>query len=81
MSARQELDSYVSQLEKRLRIGTLSRGAGVSLTSAALGTTIVLVLVANALAFSEGSITGARLALLCPCIRRRSSVWLSRLPA
>src|SRR6185295_17829512 len=64
MSARQELDSYVSQLEKRLRIGTLSRGAAI-LTSAALGTTIVLVLAANALAFSEGSLTGARLALFC----------------
>jgi hypothetical protein len=64
MSARQELNSYVSQLEKRLRLGTLSRGAAI-LTSAALGATIVLVLAANALAFSEGSITGARLVLFC----------------
>src|SRR3984957_4493592 len=64
MSARQELDSYIRQLERRVRLATLSRGAAI-LASAALGATIVLVLLANARAFSDGSVIGARLALIC----------------
>src|ERR1700681_1686541 len=64
MNARQELDSYISQLERRVRLDTLSRGASI-LAAAALGTTIVLVLLANLRAFSEGSVIGARLTLFC----------------
>ena len=64
MSARQELDSYIRQLERRVRLDTLSRGAAI-LASAALGATVVLVLLANARAFSDGSVVGARLVLIC----------------
>ena len=62
MSKRDQLDSYLKQVEKRLRIGILLRGAAI-LTSVALGATAILVLVTNTLAFSEGSISGARLVL------------------
>ena len=62
MSARQELNSYVTQLEQRLRLGTLSRGTAI-VVGAALGTTIALTLALSVLAFSDGSITGARLVL------------------
>src|SRR5579862_657131 len=62
MSSQQQLRSYISELKKRLRLGTMLKGAAI-LTSAALVATVVLVLVANALAFSSASITGARLAL------------------
>jgi hypothetical protein len=64
MSARQELDSYIRQLERRIRLDTLSRGTAI-LASAALGATVVLVLLANARAFSDGSVVGARLILIC----------------
>ena len=53
MNARQELDSYISQLERRVRLDTLSRGAAI-VAAAALGATVVLVLLANLRAFSEG---------------------------
>ena len=63
MSAREELNSYVTHVERRLRLGTLSRGAAL-VVAAALGATIVLGLVISALAFSEGSLTSARLVLI-----------------
>ena len=62
MSARQELNAYITRLEQRLRLGTLSRGSAI-LAGAALGATIVLAVALSVLAFSEGSVTGARLAL------------------
>ena len=62
MNARQELNSYLTQLEQRLRLGTLSRGAAI-VVGAALGTTIALALALSVSAFSDGSITGARLVL------------------
>jgi hypothetical protein len=62
MSARQELNSYVTQLERRLQLSTLSRGTAITV-SAALGATIVLAVALSALAFSDGSVTGARLVL------------------
>src|SRR4029077_7961248 len=64
MNARQELDSYISQLERRVRLDTLSRGAAI-VAAAALGATVVLVLLANLRAFSEGSVIGWRLILFC----------------
>jgi hypothetical protein len=64
MSKRDQLDSYLKQVEKRLRLDLLLRGAAI-LTSVALITTTILVLVTNALAFSEGSISGARAVLFC----------------
>jgi hypothetical protein len=63
MSARQELNAYVSRLEQRLRLRTLSRGAAI-VVAAALGATIVLGLVLSVLAFTDGSLTGARLVLV-----------------
>jgi hypothetical protein len=63
MSLRDQLNSYIRQVEKRLRLGAIVRGAAI-LTSVALAATVVLVLITNALAFSHWSITSARVALL-----------------
>ncbi len=63
MTTRDQLNAYVGELEKRLRLGALLRG-GAILTSVALTVTVVLVLIANALAFSSWSLTSARLALI-----------------
>ena len=63
MSAREQLNSYISQVEKRLRLGTAARGAAI-LTLAALVTTVVLVLIANAFGFSQASIASARAILV-----------------
>src|SRR5262245_29585744 len=62
MSTRDQLNSYLEDLKKRLRLGALLRGAAV-LTSAALVATVILVLITNAFAFSDFSITSARVAL------------------
>lgn len=62
MSAREKLNSYVRQLEQRLRLSAAIRGAAI-LASAALGATLVLVLIANGFAFSTGSVTAARIVL------------------
>ncbi len=64
MSARQELHSYISRIERRVRLDTLLRGAAI-LASAALGATVVVVILANARAFSGGSVAGGRLILFC----------------
>ena len=68
MSTRAQLESYLKQLEQRLRLGVLLRGTAI-VTSAALTITVVLVLIANAFAFSAGSLITARvvlfLALVC----------------
>src|SRR6202166_1606343 len=63
MSIRDQLNSYIKQLENRLRLGAAFRGAAI-LTSVALLATVVLVLIANAFAFSRWSITSARVVLL-----------------
>jgi hypothetical protein len=63
MSFRDQLNSYIQHLERRLRLGAMFRGAAI-LTSVALAATVVLVLITNALAFSRWSITSARVALL-----------------
>ncbi len=62
MTARQQLDTYLAQLQRRLRIRAALRGATI-LASSALVTTVVLVLIANALAFSGASMSGARVVL------------------
>src|SRR5215469_12609200 len=62
MSKRDQLDSYLKQLQKRFRLDALLRGAAI-LTSVALVATVILVLVTNALAFSKGSLAGARIVL------------------
>ncbi len=63
MSIRDQLNSYIKQLEKRLRLGALLRGAAI-LTSVALVATVLLVLITNAFAFSRWSVTSARVVLL-----------------
>jgi hypothetical protein len=62
VTVRQQLDTYLEQLQRRLRLGAILRGAAI-LASSALVTTIVLVLIANALAFSGASMTSARIVL------------------
>src|ERR1700689_3918876 len=62
-SFRDQLHAYIAQLEHRLRWGTLLRGFAI-LTGGALLATLVLVAIANALAFSHGSVTAARFGLI-----------------
>src|SRR6516225_2157274 len=62
MSKWDQLDSYLRQLERRVRLSALLRGGAV-VTAAALITTLVLVFITNAFAFSQGSLTSARVAL------------------
>src|SRR5580658_10127155 len=63
MSFREQLHAYIAQLEQRLRWSALLRGLAI-LTGAALVATLVLVAIANTFAFSRGSVTGARYALI-----------------
>src|SRR5580658_9730308 len=63
MTAREQLHAYIAQLEQRLRWSTVLRGIAI-LTGGALVATLVLVTIANALAFSHGSVTAARFALI-----------------
>src|SRR5260370_3868253 len=63
MSIRDQLNSYIKQLEKRLRLGALFRGA-VILTSVALAAPVLRVLITNAFAFSRWGVTSARVVLL-----------------
>ena len=59
MTAREQLNSWIDGLERRLRLGALCRGAAV-IIFAGLATTVVLVLIINKFAFSKGSVIGAR---------------------
>jgi hypothetical protein len=63
MTAREQLHAYIAQLEQRLRWSTVLRGFAI-LTGGALAATLVLVTIANALAFSHGSVTAVRFALI-----------------
>src|SRR6202049_531399 len=63
MTAREQLHAYIAQLEQRLRWSTVLRGIAI-LTGGALVATLVLVTIANALAFSHGSVTAARFGLI-----------------
>jgi hypothetical protein len=63
MSFREQLQAYIAQLEHRLRWSTLLRGVAI-LAASALVATLVLVAIANALAFSRGSVTAARFGLI-----------------
>jgi hypothetical protein len=63
MSFREQLHAYIAQLEQRLRWSAWLRGFAI-LTGGALVATLVLVTIANALAFSHGSVTAARFALI-----------------
>ena len=59
MSAREQLNAYIDGVERRLRLGTILRGAAL-LTATALAATVVLVLIINHFAFSDGSLYSAR---------------------
>jgi hypothetical protein len=63
MTAREQLHAYIAQLEQRLRWSTVLRGLAI-LTGGALVATLALVTIANTLAFSHGSVTAARFALI-----------------
>ena len=62
MTARQQLNEYIEQLQRRFRLRAFLRGAAI-LALSALVTTLVLVLITNALAFSRASLTTARIIL------------------
>ncbi len=62
MNPLDQLNTYLGHLERRLRFKELSRGAAL-VALAALVATVVLVLVTNAFAFSDISVTGARVVL------------------
>jgi hypothetical protein len=63
MTARAELNAYLEQLEKRLKRSALLQGIAI-LTVSALVITVLLVLITNHFAFSDGSLLGGRLILL-----------------
>ena len=63
MSLREQLHAYIARLEERLRWNTWLRGLAI-FTGSALVATLVLVTIANALAFSHGSVTAARFGLI-----------------
>jgi len=62
MNALDQLNQYLRRLESRLRFAAISRGAAVA-AIAALAATVLLVLLANRFAFSETSVTSARVLL------------------
>src|SRR5450631_535764 len=63
MSLREQLHAYIARLEERLRWSTWLRGLAI-FTGSALLATLLLVTIANALAFSQGSVTAARFGLI-----------------
>src|ERR1700724_287823 len=63
MNLREQLHAYITQLDKRLRWSALLRGLAI-LAGSALIATLVLVMIANAKAFSHGSVTAARFGLI-----------------
>lgn len=67
MSARGQLNSYIGQIERRLRMGAAIRGAAM-LAAAALAATVILVLLANAFAFASWSVISARFVLFCALV-------------
>ena len=63
MTFREQLHTYIAQLEQRLRWSILLRGLAF-FTGGALLATLALVAIGNALAFSQGSMTAARFTLI-----------------
>lgn len=63
MTFREQLHVYIAQIEHRLRLNTWLRGVAI-IIGGALIATLILVTIANALAFSHGSVTAARFALI-----------------
>ena len=69
MNTRDQLNQYLQGLEKRLRWLAVSKGAAIA-AGVALGATLALVLITNALAFSSTSMTVARVVLFLALGRR-----------
>ena len=63
MSRQSELNSYIAELQHRLRLGAWLRGAAI-FTGTALIVTVALVLLLNHYAFPTHGVAGARVALL-----------------
>jgi hypothetical protein len=63
MSYRNELNSYITRLHRRLRLGAWLRGAAI-FTGTALFVTVVLVLLLNQLAFPTHGISLSRVVIL-----------------
>jgi len=63
MSYREELNSYIAQLQQRLRLGAWLQGAAI-FTSTALIVTLALVFVLNHFAFPAHGVALSRLAIL-----------------
>jgi hypothetical protein len=63
MTSRDQLAFYIKQLRARLRLGALLRGVA-ALVAVALAATLVLVLITNALGFSDSSLFAARVVLV-----------------
>ena len=63
MNLREQLHAYITQLEKRLRWSALLRGLAIFAATALLAT-LVLVVIANTMAFSHGSVNASRFALI-----------------
>jgi hypothetical protein len=63
VSLREQLYAYIAQVEKRVRWSTILRGLAI-LSGSALLATLLLVSIANAFAFSHGSVTAARFTLV-----------------
>jgi hypothetical protein len=62
MTAREQLDAYIDELKRRLRLRALLLGGSI-VASSALVTTLVLVLITNAFAFASASLWAARIVL------------------
>src|SRR5579883_3183433 len=62
MNTREQLNQYLRGLEQRLKWLAVSKGAAI-FAGVALGVTLAMVLLTNALAFSSTSLTIARLIL------------------
>ncbi len=62
MNTREQLYQYLRGLETRLKWLAVSKGAAIA-AGVALGATLAMVLITNALAFSPGSLTAARVML------------------
>jgi hypothetical protein len=63
MSNHSELNSYIAQLQQRLRLGAWLRGAAI-FTATALTSTVALALLLNRFAFPAHGVSVARLAIL-----------------
>ena len=74
MNPLDRLSEYLRSIEKRLRVLAWTRGAAIA-AGAALIATVILVMIANAYAFSSSSLLASRTALfLALALADRKSV-------